>query len=176
MEGMKMCNSCWTELLKSALAKASAAQPDRPQRVAVLGIGNELNGDDAAGVEISRRLIALLPASEYRYIVEAGPAPEAFTGPLRRFQPDLVILVDAGQMDEPPGTIRWFEWQQAAGFSASTHTLPPTVIARFLLSEMHCAVGLLLVQAVSVEFDAPVHPAVQQAVVEAADALVKILR
>ena len=158
-----------------ALAKASAAQPDRPLRVAVLGIGNELNGDDAAGVEISRRLIASLPASANRYIVEAGPAPEAFTGPLRRFQPDLVILVDAGQMDDPPGTIRWFEWQQAAGFSASTHTLPPTVIARFLLNEMHCAVGLLLVQAVSVEFDAPVDPSVRRAVQEAAGGLTDLL-
>ena len=39
--------------------------------------------------------------------MEAGPAPENFTGPLRRFRPDLVLLVDAAQMDAEPGTIGW---------------------------------------------------------------------
>ena len=98
------------------------------------------------------------------YIVEAGLAPEAFTGPLRRFQPDLVILVDAAELGEPPGTVGWFDWPQAEGMSASTHTLPPTVLAQFLMREMGCGVMLVGIQPKSLAFDAGVSAEVSQAV------------
>ena len=38
----------------------------------------------------------------------AGPVPEAFTGVIKKETPDLLIIIDAAQMDEKPGTIRVF--------------------------------------------------------------------
>jgi hydrogenase 3 maturation protease len=80
-------------------------------RIAILGIGNELNGDDAAGLWCARSFAALARCGE-RFgnkervlIIEAGPSPESFGGPLRRFAPDLVLLVDAAEMGERLGTI-----------------------------------------------------------------------
>lgn len=99
-------------------------------------------------------------------IIDAGPAPENFTGPLRRFRPDLVIMIDAAEMGEAPGSVAWHEWQAAVGFSASSHTLPPSVLAEFLVHELGCQVAMLLVQAGQLEFTAPMSKAVDAAVTE----------
>lgn len=118
----------------------------RPARVAILGIGNELNGDDAAGVRVVRELAARLPATPGVLLIDGGIAPENFTGPLRRFRPDLVIEIDAALLDEPPGTTRAIDWREADGLSASTHTLPPSVLASYLVSETGCEVRLIGIQ------------------------------
>src|SRR5512138_1713340 len=96
-------------------------------RVAVLGIGNELSGDDAVGVVIAGELRQRLDPRADCFVLDAATAPENFTGPLRRFRPDLVLLVDAAHLSGEPGTITWLDWQQTDGVSGSTHTLPPSV-------------------------------------------------
>ncbi|MBE0696715.1 MAG: hydrogenase 3 maturation endopeptidase HyCI [Anaerolineaceae bacterium] len=150
-------------------------------RVAVVGIGNELKGDDAAGVLVARALKKWQirqvghrnspgkgdkqsgsPAEVL--VVDAGPAPENFSGPLRRFCPDWVILVDAAEMAQPPGTFTWVDWQDVDGFSGSTHILPPSIIARFLFDEIGCQVAFIGIQPTSLEFDRPVSLVVTEAV------------
>lgn len=141
-------------------------------RTAIIGIGNELNGDDAAGVLVARALQQLVSdrkpipgfRSDHLLVIDAGPSPEAFTGPLRRFQPDLIIMVDAAELGDPPGATRWFEWDAAEGMSASTHTLSPTVLSRFLVGELQCRIELLGIQPKSLDFDRDVSVEVQDAI------------
>ncbi len=121
-------------------------------RVAVMGIGHELQGDDAAGVLIARRLQSLLGPSEEHLILCAGPAPENYCGALRRFEPDLVLMIDAAQMDEAPGTVRLISYKDVTGVGASTHTLPLHILARYLTSELGCEIALLGIQPAFVEF------------------------
>lgn len=131
-------------------------------RVAVMGIGNELNGDDAAGVLAARTLKQQQeeraaqdePRSSALLVIEAGPAPESFTGKVRRFAPDLVLLIDAAELGDPPGTVHAFDWSAAQGLSASTHTLPPSMLAEFLSRELNCPVALIGIQPRSLEMDA----------------------
>lgn len=150
------------------------SQPQRqPLRLALVGLGNELDGDDAAGVLVARRLMPL--ASPHRLILDVGPAPENFTGPLRRFAPDFVLLVDAAHLNQPPGTIAYVDWQDVDGLSASTHSLPPSVFANFLISQLNCQVGLLVVQAAHLQFDQPPSPAVQRAVQRITAGLTELL-
>jgi hydrogenase 3 maturation protease len=143
----------------------------RPARIAVLGVGNELNGDDAAGVRVVRELAARLPATPGVLLIDGGVAPENFSGPLRRFQPDLVLEVDAADLGEAPGTTRWVDWREADGLSASTHTLPPSVLADYLVSELGCEVSLIGIQPACLDLNAPLSPAVGRAVRQLADAL-----
>ena len=130
-----MSKPSWESSLHQKLAqRCRAARPGRrcdPPRIAIVGIGHQLRGDDAAGVMAARALKQLYGQVPDRrlLVVDAGPAPENCTGPLRRFDPDLVILIDAAEMNEAPGTIRWLAWQETSGLSASTHTLPPYVLA-----------------------------------------------
>ena len=76
------------------------------------------------------------------------------------------VLVDAADFDSQPGSITWIEWDDMDGFSASTHTLPPSVFASFLINELGCEVGVLAIQARQVELDQPPSPDVLAAVLE----------
>jgi hydrogenase 3 maturation protease len=169
------------------LLGSRASQPDGAaqtrMRVAVMGIGNELNGDDAAGVLSARALSASLKGSAANtesdpnlLVIEAGAAPENFTGPLRRFQPDLVLLIDAADLDSTPGTIEWIDIQDADGLSASTHTLPPSVFATFLINELNCQVAVMGIQVKQVEFDQPPSSEILATVLELSRELAVILK
>jgi hydrogenase 3 maturation protease len=144
METRPTSKLSWPEVLEQTIERLSGA--DRPARVAIVGIGQELCGDDAAGVVAARALRRLGRAAEHLLVIDAGPAPENATGALRRFAPDLVLLIDAAQMDASPGVVRWLSWQSAVGLSASTHSLPCSVLASYLVAECGCEVAILGIQ------------------------------
>jgi hydrogenase 3 maturation protease len=144
MEMMPTSKPSWPEVLEHTIERLRGV--DRPARVAIVGIGHELCGDDAAGVVAARALRRLGLAAEHLLVIDAGPAPENSTGPLRRFAPDLVLLIDAAQMGAPPGAVRWVDWRAASGLSASTHTLPCTTLGRYLVAQLGCEVALLGIQ------------------------------
>jgi hydrogenase 3 maturation protease len=140
----------------------------------VVGIGHELRGDDAAGVAVvralgraearrSRRGNPRPPAARSLLVIDAGPAPENCTAALRRFGPDLVLLIDAAEFGAPPGTVCWLDWRSAAGLSASTHTLPCSLLARYLIAELGCRVMLLGIQPADTTIGASLSPAVRRA-------------
>jgi hydrogenase maturation protease HycI len=142
-----------------------------PARLALLGIGNELRGDDAAGLHVARGLLARRDLPPGWLVLETGPAPENFTGWLRRSTPEMVLLVDAAQMGGHPGEVRWLDWQDTTGMSASTHTLPLHLVAQYIERELHCPVWLVGIQPQQNEVGALLSPAVAQAV----EGLVKLL-
>jgi hydrogenase 3 maturation protease len=121
-------------------------------RVALVGVGSELNGDDAAGVQAAREisLAAGLPANFLA--LDSGSIPENASGSLRRFHPDLVIFVDAADLGAEPGTIEWLDKTRIEGMSASSHTLPLTLLGGFLESELDCRVEYLGIQPGQLEF------------------------
>jgi len=147
-------------------------KPDRAARLAVLGIGHELYGDDAVGVWLAGRLDELTLANKNLLAIQGGPAPENFTGTLRRFGPDLILFVDAALMDLEPGKTGWLSWQDTTGFSASTHTLPLHILASYLTAELNCEVALLGIQPAQNQVGAPLSPEVQ----EAAEGVAKTIR
>lgn len=148
---------------------------NHPPRVAVLGMGNELNGDDAAGVMVARELKAELNENPARLVIDAGPAPENFTGTLRRFKPDLLILVDAAQLRQPSGTISCVDWRETRDFSASTHSLPPLVLSQYLTEELGCEILLVGIQAKNTEAGSPISPPVQKAITRVTKELGQLL-
>lgn len=181
-----MSNSSWTKQLAENLTNLARNRNKHCRlteggtdsdalRIAVVGIGNELNGDDAAGVMVIRSLEAALEPRPHFLLVDGGPAPENVTGPLRRFQPDLVLLIDAAYLEQPPGSIAWVDWENTEGFSASTHTLPPHVFAEYLIRETGCQVGVIGVQPAQLEFAEPMSPPVEEAVRELAHELTNLL-
>jgi len=141
--------------------------------VAVVGVGQELNGDDAAGVQVAQALSrrqragrsdASRPVPFSLLVIEGGHAPENCTGAIRRFTPDLVLLVDAAEMGDPPGTIRWLDWHEAVGLDASTHSLPASMVARYLVGELSCEVALIGIQVQDTSLGAGISPPVRRAI------------
>ncbi len=164
---------CWQENLQADLNRLRKAE--HAPRLAVLGVGHELYGDDAAGVWLAGRLAELNSTRPNLLAIQGGPAPENFTGSLRRFEPDLVLLVDAALMDLQPGQTGWLNWRDASGFSASTHTLPLHLLAAYLTEELKCEVALLGIQPAACQVGEPLSTVVQASVEEIAREISKIL-
>jgi hydrogenase 3 maturation protease len=104
---------------------------------------------------VVRALLQYLPITETSnlLIIEGGPAPENHTGKIRSFQPELVLIFDAVHMNEPSGTIQWIPLDSIDGMSASSHSLPLSVLAHFLTLELGCNVAILGIQPEQNEFD-----------------------
>ena len=147
-------------------------------RVAILGVGNVQRSDDAAGMLVIRELARRTGGNEREglLIVEGGSAPENRTAELRRFAPELVILVDAADMGEAPGTIRWIAEDEIDGMSASTHSLPLSMLAHYVTLECNCPVRILGIQATSNHVGERVCPEVMQAVREVVDEMDIVFR
>jgi hydrogenase 3 maturation protease len=88
----------------------------------------------------------------------------------------LVLLVDAAELGEAPGAIQVLRWEETSGLSASTHTLPPYVLARFLTAELDCDVALLGIQPADTSFGAPLSPPVRAAVEAVVRTLASVVR
>lgn len=161
----------WKTLLQQWIARQN-----RVPRIAVLGIGNPLRSDDAAGVQVVRGLQNHFTRDlDSVLVIDAGQAPENHTAELRRFRPELVLLIDAAEMGLPPGEIRWVGIDEIDGMSASTHTLPLSMLAKYLTMECSCDVDLLGIQPRSVEIGESVSADVLRAVDEIAEELAGLL-
>ena len=101
--------------------------------------------------------------------------PENAVGALRRFNPNLVILLDAADFGGLPGEIRWIDPQDTSGFSASSHSLPFSVLAGYLTREFNCDVGLLGIQPSSLDFDAGLSSPVKNSLTGMLQYLVKTI-
>ncbi len=84
------------------------------------------------------------------------------------------MLVDAAEMGGRIGDVRWLDGEEIDGVSASTHTLPVSMLARFLQSELHCRVSLLGIQPGDTELGAEVSDPVELAVREVVAALIQL--
>ncbi len=164
----------WQHRLRSLLQK-QPEPADRPQRLSLIGIGNELGGDDAAGVAAIQRLQAVLSDRKVLQLINAGAAPENVTGAVRRFQPGAIVMFDAADFEGQPGEVRLLDWRETTGFSASTHSLPLHVFSAYLSSELDCPVILLGIQPLHLDFDSPLSPPVERAVDEIVATFLEIL-
>jgi hydrogenase 3 maturation protease len=164
------------------MLRASLADSDGAPRVAIVGIGNELRCDDAAGSLVARGLHDLqLPDDGSRLpvyhtlVIDAGQAPENITGGLRLFKPNLLLFIDAAEMGKAPGAIRWIAMDEIDGMSASTHRMPISMLASYLSLDLGCDILLLGIQPSSVEMgeglSTPVRLAVDLITAELSDLL-----
>ncbi len=85
----------------------------------LLGVGNELNGDDAVGCFIADNFIA-----RNWLCVNTGTVPENFVGTVRKEKPSLLVIVDAAELGLKPGQFRELRKEQANSVFYSTHSLP----------------------------------------------------
>ena len=68
----------------------------------LLGVGNELLGDDGIGPWIAERING---KGSWKGI-NAGTVPENFSSLLKREKPDILVMVDATEMNLPAGEFR----------------------------------------------------------------------
>jgi len=119
----------------------------------LVGIGNDLLGDDGVGPYIAENLLG----SDWS-VINAGIVPENFTRTIREMRPDQIVVIDAIHMDLPPGSVRIIPPDVIRDYGIGTHQLPLTFFIE------HCAilssVVLIGIQPGCLDFDTVLTPPV----------------
>lgn len=126
------------------------------KRICILGVGTELCHDDAAGLLVIERLsermsLPVGEAGKRLLLVSGGPAPENFSGLIRDFSPELLVVVDAAYLELPAGSIQILPEERAAGLSFSTHMLPLPMLLSYLKLACGCQTCLVGIQPATTE-------------------------
>ena len=92
----------------------------------VLGVGNEMMGDDAFGPLVVKELEGKTKAKLW-----SGSNPENYIGKIKKPLEKLVIL-DAAYMKKEPGSVKIIEPREIRERTISTHKIPLSMVMRQL--------------------------------------------
>jgi hydrogenase 3 maturation protease len=103
-------------------------------RIVVCGIGNRLRGDDAVGPmvidEIGEQFIDRI--NNDIMLVDCGSVPEGFAKNIISFRPDKIVIIDAVEMNRPPGEVADIPIEKIKQQLATTHKMPITLFIDYL--------------------------------------------
>jgi hydrogenase 3 maturation protease len=135
-------------------------------RLVIIGIGNPEKGDDAAGIKCADRLKSILgnDLPHHVKIINAGVMPENFTGDIRRFRAEKILIIDAVIAGHAPGTIFVFDPDQIVNEDVSTHRMPLSMLNRFLKESIGCQVLMIGIEPKEVDLDITVSKSVQNSI------------
>ncbi len=132
-------------------------------KIVFLGVGSPLRADDSVGLYIVEQLEQALKTDatkEFRFYLGES-APENFTGEIRSFRPTHLMIFDAADLGEVPGTFAVIPREKIGGTSFSTHVLPLKMLADYLVMATGCTVSVIGIQPQNLEFGEPLSPGVE---------------
>lgn len=97
------------------------------KRVLLLGVGNDIRGDDAIGELIAREF-----EKEGWETIDCGTVPENIIPHVEEDTYDTVLIVDAAHLKLEPGEIRIVPRDRLGVFTMSTHAMPLSLVMEFL--------------------------------------------
>jgi hydrogenase 3 maturation protease len=162
--------------MESALAAQLYAWLSGARRVAVMGVGNVLRGDDGVGSKVARDLSNF--NSERLLAVDCGDAPDAFVPEVVSFRPSHVIVVDAADFGGDPGAVRFLsseDTKDTSGF-ISTHELPLSLAVGMLRLEGGFDVAMLGIQVGQIVLGSEMSPQVRSSAERLVGTLLDALR
>ncbi len=98
-----------------------------PKKYILMGIGNTLRGDDGIG-----SIIAQSFKDRDWLSMDCGVVPENFTSIIKKNGPDLVVLVDAVEMDLKSGEFRLISPYRISALHLTTHSIPLSFLISYL--------------------------------------------
>ena len=128
----------------------------------MLTVGAVLRGDDAAGPYLGKQFDDA--PQEGWTVFNGDQMPEDYLAPIRRMEPDLLVVVDAADMKLEPGAVRVLEEDDVAtDYLMTTHSLPISIMLGELRS---CCreIVFLGIQPAQTDFFSPMTEAVLEAV------------
>lgn len=144
------------------------------KRVVIAGIGNPFRKDDFVGVKIIKKLREKVSTSVY--LIEAETIPESYMQQILSFKPTHILLIDAGIINKPPGTIQLVNPKQLIRkTSLSTHTLPLRIFCDYLTETTVAKISILVIQPLDTSFGEKLTPQIEKAGLNIARLLLKLL-
>jgi len=133
------------------------------KKITVLGVGSEFKSDDAAGLKVAEGLSRFEDKNKLQ-VIFGGTAPENYTADIKRFAPTHLILVDAAEMGERPGTVKIIPKDKIDGISFSTHVLPLSVMLNYLSQSFNFQTVVIGIEPKNMEFGEGITKEVKEAV------------
>lgn len=158
----------------------------------ILGIGNDIRGDDGLGPYIIENLRDLFESNESNtlnekldtdanlneninnlniHFINAGSVPENFTGEIRKINPSHIIMIDAVLMNESYGKIKFINKDEIVNVSVSTHSMSLTYLIKYLEQDNEYEILFIGVQPEVMDLSFELSPIIK----ENADKLVNII-
>ena len=97
-------------------------------KVVILCVGNIERGDDGVGPCIANAIKGRITCE----VIDAGIAPENYTGVIKRLRPDTIVVIDAIRFEGKPGEVRLFSSDDLRAGEISTHDVSPKVLTEYL--------------------------------------------
>ena len=158
----------WTDHLLSSCLSSITRLPEIPYvemkgRVVIVGLGDRMKGDDAAGCVAADILQKEIRRRDIR-IINAENAMENYLGTIEKFKPDTVIIIDAADFGGKPGQTRILEPEQLRETTTSTHTFSLPLIIKHIRSETGAECTIIGIQPKTTELSEGLSPEVQSSV------------
>ncbi len=116
------------------------------KKLVILGIGNEIRGDDSLGSVIAQRLSKFFDGQDDVVVLDGGTVPENYTSLIRRENPTHIILFDAVDMKKKPGFVRIVKKEEITSYNISTHAMPLSFLIKYLESTTGAKIILIGIQ------------------------------
>lgn len=137
----------------------------------ILGIGNTLKGDDGAGPLVCQKLKEV---EIFADVIDAGTVPENYIQRIIGKAPQNLLVIDAIDYGDTPGTIRLFKPDQLSSHAISTHSLSPRLFVDMICQNINVDVYFVGIQPAQMQLGQPVSTQVKLAIEQLADVLMKI--
>lgn len=147
----------------------------------IVGIGNSLRGDDGAGPYLINLLSERIEKSKRGglkgkiYLVDAGEAPENYTGKIASLRPNSIILVDAIDLGKSPGEVGIVESHQILDTTTSTHNFSLRLVCDYLKERTRAPVLVIGIQPQAVDFGKGLSDSVRKGAEELAQVVKKAI-
>ncbi|MCX5748901.1 MAG: hydrogenase maturation peptidase HycI [Candidatus Saganbacteria bacterium] len=120
------------------------------KNIVIVGIGNEMRGDDGAGIYIANKLLGHVQNAANNgqkiQVLIGGATPENLTGTIKKIKPSHILLIDAAEMGLKPGEISVLDPGNITGINFSTHSFSLSTFADYLKREIGAETVILGIQ------------------------------
>jgi len=134
-------------------------------KVVIVGIGNTLLGDDGFGPALIERLKGKVKA----VCLDAGSAPENFTGRIAKEKPDTILIVDALHLGLSPGEYEILKKDDILNCGFSTHDISPHMFIEYLENQTRAGIYMLGIQPKNLSFGEEISDSVKNTLAEITD-------
>jgi len=155
------------------LKKALTNSLKGASRVAILGVGSELRGDDITGM-VAAEIIQKAAHGGLKVFLGAT-APENLTGEIKKYAPSHLLIIDAADTASKPGTISLIDPKTVGGISFSTHMMPLKIMVDYMLKSIRCKAIIIGIQPKVLKFGSEPSPEVISSAKEVAKVILEIV-
>lgn len=160
---------------QNTLTQRIRSQNNDNSRISIIGIGHPLLGDDYVGCWITNQWLTQEYLSKKIQVLTAESNPENFLGPIVKFNPDHLVLLDAISGMNEAGTISLIPWTEEVMLDTYLFSTPLSKFCAFIHHETQCEITLVGINIIPSGLSTEISPTIKQAGQQVIQALQQIL-